>query len=124
MYKTIFSHVGNYRKQALLAPTTIIGEVIMEVTIPAVMARIIDNGVKAGGNVQKRILYRLQYPAQAAFKLRGGAAGGGGALRVDKVYDGLRFREVKPSVQEGAFRELPGGRLTRSGVEERQQDFP
>lgn len=48
MYKTIFSHLGEYKKPALLAPITIIGEVIMEVTIPAVMAKIIDNGVRQG----------------------------------------------------------------------------
>ena len=40
--------MGKYKKEALLAPVTIIGEVAMEVTIPAVMALIIDNGVKKG----------------------------------------------------------------------------
>ncbi|MCM1008063.1 MAG: ABC transporter ATP-binding protein/permease [Ruminococcus flavefaciens] len=48
MYKTIFSKVGEYKKQAVLAPITIVGEVIMEVTIPMVMSKIIDNGIKAG----------------------------------------------------------------------------
>ena len=48
MYKTIFSHIGKYRKQAVLTPVTIIGEVLMEVLIPAVMAIIIDNGVDKG----------------------------------------------------------------------------
>ena len=47
MYKTIFSHVGKYKKQAILSPITIIGEVAMEVTIPLVTAEIIDNGIKA-----------------------------------------------------------------------------
>ena len=46
MYKTIFSHIGKYKKEALLSPLTIIGEVAMEVLIPTVMAMIIDNGVK------------------------------------------------------------------------------
>lgn len=48
MFKTIFSHVGKYKKQAILSPVTIIGEVFMEVLIPAVMAMIIDNGIKKG----------------------------------------------------------------------------
>ena len=48
MYKTVFSHVGEYKKQAILSPITIIGEVVMEVTIPLVMAKIIDNGIKEG----------------------------------------------------------------------------
>ena len=48
MYKTVLSHVGKYKKQAVLCPVTIIGEVAMEVLIPAVMALIIDNGIKKG----------------------------------------------------------------------------
>ncbi|MBP5379619.1 MAG: ABC transporter ATP-binding protein [Ruminococcus sp.] len=48
MYKAILSHVGKYIKQAVLCPVTIIGEVLMEVLIPAVMALIIDNGIKKG----------------------------------------------------------------------------
>ncbi len=48
MYKTILSHVGKYKKEAILSPVTIIGEVAMEVLIPTVMAMIIDNGVKKG----------------------------------------------------------------------------
>jgi ATP-binding cassette subfamily B multidrug efflux pump len=48
VYKTIFSHIGNYKKQAILAPVTIIGEVAMEVTIPLVMAHIIDDGIRQG----------------------------------------------------------------------------
>jgi len=48
VFKTIFSHVGNYKKQAILAPVTIIGEVAMEVTIPLVMSHIIDDGISKG----------------------------------------------------------------------------
>jgi len=48
LYRTIFSNVGEYKKQAILSPVTIIGEVIMEVTIPFVMAHIIDDGVSEG----------------------------------------------------------------------------
>ena len=48
MYKAVLSHVGKYIKQAVLCPVTIIGEVLMEVLIPAVMALIIDNGIKKG----------------------------------------------------------------------------
>lgn len=46
MFKTLFSHVGKYKKQAILSPVSIIGEVAMEVLIPTVMALIIDNGIK------------------------------------------------------------------------------
>lgn len=45
MLSTILSHVGKYKKEAFLAPVTILGEVVMEVLIPYVMAAIIDNGI-------------------------------------------------------------------------------
>ncbi len=48
MFKTIGSHVGKYKKQALLSPLSIVGEVAMEVLIPYIMALIIDNGIKKG----------------------------------------------------------------------------
>ena len=48
MYKTVLSNVGEYKKQAILSPVSIIGEVALEVLIPAVMALIIDNGIKKG----------------------------------------------------------------------------
>ena len=48
MYRTLLSHVGRYRKQAILCPITILGEVAMEVLIPYVMAAIIDNGISKG----------------------------------------------------------------------------
>lgn len=48
MYKKVLSCVGNYKKYAILTPVTIIGEVIMEVLIPTVMALIIDNGIRQG----------------------------------------------------------------------------
>lgn len=46
MFKTLFSHVGQYKKQTVLSPVMIIGEVAMEVLIPTIMALIIDNGIK------------------------------------------------------------------------------
>ena len=48
MYKKIFSHVGKYKKYAILAPIAITGEVVMEVLIPFVMANIINNGIRKG----------------------------------------------------------------------------
>ena len=48
MYKKVLSCVGNYKKYAILTPVTIIGEVVMEVLIPTVMALIIDNGIRQG----------------------------------------------------------------------------
>ena len=75
MYKTIFSHIGKYKKQAVLTPVTIIGEVLMEVLIPTIMAMIIDNGVdkrdigyvaKMGGLMVLMSVFSLCFGALAA----------------------------------------------------------
>jgi len=48
MYRKILSCVGEYKKYAILTPVTIVGEVLMELFIPTIMAMIIDNGIKQG----------------------------------------------------------------------------
>lgn len=46
MYNKLASYIGKYKLPALLSPLAIVGEVAMEVTIPYIMALIIDNGIK------------------------------------------------------------------------------
>ena len=46
--RTILSHVGEYRLASILTPSFMIGEVIMEMVIPLLMASIIDHGVNTG----------------------------------------------------------------------------
>lgn len=46
MLKKLLSYVGRYKKEAILSPVTILGEVAMEVLIPYVMASIIDDGIR------------------------------------------------------------------------------
>ena len=48
MYKKSLSCVGEYKKYAILTPVTIVGEVLMELLIPTIMAMIIDKGIKNG----------------------------------------------------------------------------
>lgn len=48
MHTVIFSHVGEYKLAAVLTPIFMVGEVIMEMIIPMLMASIIDDGVNAG----------------------------------------------------------------------------
>lgn len=46
--RTILAHVGEYKVSAILTPSFMIGEVIMEMVIPLLMASIIDHGVNTG----------------------------------------------------------------------------
>ena len=45
MYFKLFSYLGKYKKQAILAPIAVAGEVVLEIYIPFLMAKIIDVGI-------------------------------------------------------------------------------
>ena len=45
MLKKLLSCVGKYKKYAILTPLVMLGEVLMEVSIPFVMALMVDNGI-------------------------------------------------------------------------------
>ena len=49
--KEFLNFVGEYKKYAILTPICVIGEVIMEILIPFVMAKIIDVGVIDGAGI-------------------------------------------------------------------------
>ena len=51
MLKQLYTLLGEYRRDALLAPFLIFGEVLMELFIPYVMAGLIDQGVLGGGGI-------------------------------------------------------------------------
>ena len=48
MIKKLLSCVREYRREAILSPVFVTVEVMLEVTIPMVMANLIDNGIEAG----------------------------------------------------------------------------
>lgn len=48
MFKQLFSCIGEYKKESLLAPLTVTGEVMLEVLIPLIMADLIDKGIVLG----------------------------------------------------------------------------
>lgn len=48
MIKKLAARIGQYKKQAIATPLFMVGEVIMEVLIPMVMAYLIDRGIEQG----------------------------------------------------------------------------
>ena len=48
MIKRLAKCVREYKKSAIMTPVFVIGEVVMEVVIPLLMASLIDNGINAG----------------------------------------------------------------------------
>ena len=48
MLKTLWAQVDRYKKQAVLTPLFTMGEAVLEIAVPLVMASIIDDGIEAG----------------------------------------------------------------------------
>ena len=49
--KSFLRFIGEYKKYVILSPICVIGEVVMEILIPFIMAKIIDNGVIGGAGM-------------------------------------------------------------------------
>lgn len=75
MVKKLLSCVGEYKKYAILTPVVMIGEVLMEVLIPLVMAKIVDVGI-GNGDVNYTIKMGLLMVCMALISLGCGALGG------------------------------------------------
>ncbi len=75
MIKTLLCQIKQYKKASLLAPLFSALEVVMEVLIPFIMARIIDNGIEAG-NINNVYLYGGIMLVMAMFSLAFGALAG------------------------------------------------
>jgi len=48
MIKRLAAHIGEFKRDTVLAPLSVIVEVILEVLLPVLMASVIDRGVEAG----------------------------------------------------------------------------
>lgn len=75
MVKKLLSCVGEYKKYAILTPVVMIGEVLMEVLIPLVMAKIVDVGI-GNSDVSYTIKMGLLMVCMALISLGCGSLGG------------------------------------------------
>lgn len=76
MIKKLLSYVREYKWYAILTPLVMIGEVVMEVLIPLVMADIIDNGIRGGMGAGYVAVRGLQMAGMSVVSLLFGALGG------------------------------------------------
>jgi len=74
--KKLLKCLGEYKKYAILTPIIMIGEVVMEVLIPLVMAAIIDNGIQGGAGTGYTVKMGILMIAMALISLCFGALGG------------------------------------------------
>ena len=75
MIKTLAKHIKEYKLPSFLAPIFVIMEVIMEILIPLVMSKIIDNGVEKG-NMAYVVKMGAVMLVMAVFSLTFGALSG------------------------------------------------
>ena len=75
MLKTLGAQIKEFKKDSILTPFFMIGEVIMETVIPLLMASIIDDGVEAG-NMRHIYLIGILMVAAALIGLTFGIMGG------------------------------------------------
>ncbi|MBR6633171.1 MAG: ABC transporter ATP-binding protein [Clostridia bacterium] len=99
MYKKIFSYLGEYKKYAILTPLVMIGEVLMEILIPYVMAEMINVGIKGDGGTAFTVKAGLLMILMAVVSLCFGALGGMTAARAGmgfgKNLRGALFNKVQ-----------------------------
>ena len=75
MLKTLGAQIKEFKKDSILTPFFMIGEVVMETVIPLLMASIIDEGVEAG-NMRHIYLIGILMAAAALIGLAFGILGG------------------------------------------------
>lgn len=75
MVKKIASHVREYKKQTILTPILVMGEVILEILIPLIMAELIDKGID-GGSMPDIIRYGAALLISALIALAFGVGAG------------------------------------------------
>lgn len=105
MLHHLISCLGPYKKYALLAPAVILIEVFMEILMPLVMARIIDNGIGLGDvsyvTVMGLVMIGMSFISLAAGVLAGRFA----ALAGAGLSKGIR-QQLFYKVQEFSFRNI------------------
>ena len=75
MLKTLAARIGVYKKEAILTPIFTMLEAAMEMLIPVMMAKIIDEGI-GSGNIQNVYRYGILMIAMAALALTFGILAG------------------------------------------------
>lgn len=102
MIKKLIPCIGEYKKETLLAPITMVGEVLMEVLIPLIMAQMIDNGI-VKGRLKYAILMGVLMIVMSGFSLVFGALSAKFAAKASMGFaKNLRFK-LFSRVQEFSF---------------------
>ncbi len=110
MLKKILSCVGEYKLPSILTPLMMVGEVLMEMLIPYVMAELIDQGINATdasgvivGNVEKVIQFGLLMLLCAFVSLIFGILGGRFGAKASTGFAANLRRAMYNNIQTFSF---------------------
>ena len=103
MVKKLAGCLGEYKKYAILTPMIMIGEVIMEVLIPFVMAQIIDKGIQGDGGTIFTIKMGILMIFMALISLCFGALGGTFAARAGMGFAKNIRKSLYEKIQDFSF---------------------
>lgn len=102
MLKKLLSCVGEYKKYAILTPIVMLGEVIMEVLIPLVMACIVDYGI-GKSDISYTVKMGLLMAVMAIFSLACGTLGGKFAAQAGMGFAKNVRKKLFDKVQDFSF---------------------
>lgn len=102
MLKKLLSCVGEYKKYAIATPLVMIGEVLMEVMIPLVMAKMVDIGI-GNSDTAYTIKMGVIMMLMALFSLACGALGGKFAAQAGMGFAKNVRKKLFDKVQDFSF---------------------
>ncbi len=102
MIKRLTAHIGEFKKDTVLAPVSVIFEVILEVLLPVLMASVIDRGVEAG-NMNYVIRMGVVMLAVAMLSLLAGTMSGVFAARAAMGFGRNLRKAMYDNIQDFAF---------------------
>ncbi|MDV4152575.1 ABC transporter ATP-binding protein [Clostridium sp. AL.422] len=102
MIKKLSSYIGEYKKDSILTPVFVACEVILEVIIPVLMAKIVDNGIEKGDMKYVTILGIIML-LMAFLSLTFGALGGKTGAKASTGFAKNLRREMFYKIQDYSF---------------------
>lgn len=105
MIKKLTAYIGEYKKDTILTPVSVILEVLLEVLLPVLMASVIDNGVEAG-NMDFVIKMGVVMLVVAMLSLLAGTLSGVFAARASMGFGRNLRKAMYDNIQDFAFRNI------------------
>ncbi|MBR5510090.1 MAG: ABC transporter ATP-binding protein [Lachnospiraceae bacterium] len=105
MIRKLVSYIGEYRKDTILSPACVIGEVILEVILPVLMASVIDHGVEKG-DMSYVLRYGVLMLLIAMLSLAAGALSGMFAARASMGFGRNLRKAMYDNIQDFSFHNI------------------